>query len=181
MIHKEYNRELSQNLSARLGLWVAGTWIISFLIVVLHFPSFISEFGYLFGLLSIVLVGRNLKHMRALVMPISWTQGLMLCLLAFMGGALITTLFQFVYFAYFDHGHFIGAILKNLEDPEFIKMMKEAGNGEMLDQLTDIIKSMSELGARELTLNLFSTNVTYSIIFSLIATLLGGKPSKIEK
>ena len=178
MIHQEYNSELAHNLAARLGLVVGGCWTVSFLIVVLNFPSFLSDLGYLFGLLSIVIVGRNIRGLATFVMPMRWSQRFIIAFLSFMGGTLLTSLAQYLYLAFLDHGHFMNAMLENVTDPTFVKVMKEAGNGELLKTLTENIKQMSEMTPRIFAINLFTTNTTLALVFSLIASLFKGK--KIE-
>lgn len=173
MKHKEYNPELSYRIATRMGLVIAGLWTVSFLVVVLNFPSFLAELGYLVGLMPLIVMVRNLRGIRTLIMPMTWTQCLSLSILAFFGGTLILTLVQFLYFAYADHGHFMHAMLENLQDPMMVKYMKEAGNGEMLKQMTTMMKEVSEFTPRELTIQFFSTNLTFSVLFSLIASLLG--------
>lgn len=177
MIHSEYNPDICHSAAARLGLVVAGIWAVSFLLVVNTFPSLLCQLGYLLGLFPILVVRKNLGAIKTLVMPMTWLQGLVLCLLSFGGGALITTLVQFVYFAWFDHGQFLSTMLENLKDPEMVKAMKEMGNGDMLAQMTTMIGDMSELTPRQLTMQFFSTNLTFSLLFSLLASLVRGKKS----
>lgn len=174
MVHNEYNPEVAHTFAARLGLVVAGCWLVSFLIVVLNFPSWLSELGYLMGLMPILIIGKNIRLFRTHVMPLTWWQGLTVALLAFMGGTLILTLGQYVYFAYFDHGLFLSAMQENLENPEMEKLMREAGNGPIYSQMTEMVKQMAEMSPRAFTLNLFTTNVTFAIIFSFICSLFRG-------
>lgn len=165
-------------LAARLGLAVAAVWTLSFLIVVRTFPGFFCELGYLVGLFSVVIVSTNLRHARQKLMPIPWWQGLTLCLLSFMGGTLITTLVQYIYFAFVDGGHFINLMAESMQDPALAKAMKEAGNSELLEQMKQIMGNMQEMTPRELTMQLFSTNVTFTLLFSLLSTLFAGRAKK---
>lgn len=173
MKHKEYNRELGFSLAKRLGLVIAALWSLSFLIVVTNFPSFLAELGYIIGLLPIFVMSRNLRGVRTFVMPVSWAQCFALALLAFLGGTLITTLVQFLYFAYMDHGHFMHAMLENLRNPAMIEAMKQAGSAETLKQMTALMEDIAALSPRDLTLQMFTSNLTFSFFFSLLASLFG--------
>ena len=174
MIHKEYNAELAWNLATRLGLVVGGFWIVSFLIVVLNFPSLLCDIGYLVGLMSVFHVGKAIRLVSSNVMPMRWMQRLSLALLSFMGGVLFTTLAQFVYFAYFDKGRFFDGMLEGLTEPSFVQMMKEAGNEAMLGQMSDMIYAMLEMSPRLIAFNFFTTNVIVAFIFALVASLFRG-------
>lgn len=181
MRYNEYNPELSRNIAARLGLVVGGHWIISFLLVVLSFPSLLCDLGYLIGLLSIMQVGRSIRMVGTDIMPMSWGRRLWMALMSFMGGVLLTTLAQFVYFAYFDKGRFFGSMLEAMTDTALIDALKASGNNAMLDQMTqmtDILQSMTEMGPRLVTMNFFTTNIFLAIIFSFIASLFRGKAPK---
>lgn len=177
MTYNEYNNEIANKFAARLGLLVAGFWSVSFLIVVLNFPSYLSELGYMLGLLSIFIVGMNLRQARKMVMPISWLQGFVLCLKAFMGGILITTLVQFIYFAGYDHGHFINSMLEMMKDPAMKDMLKDSGNN-MQDQIIQMLQQMSEMTPRVFTMNLMTNNLIIGFIFALISSMSGGKALK---
>lgn len=179
MIHTEYKPELSRTIASRLGLVVGGYWIISFLIVVLNFPSLLCDLGYLIGLVSVFQVGKSIRMVATNVMPMSWVQRLWLALMSFMGGVLLTTLAQFVYFAYFDKGRFFGNMLESFNDPALTEMMKASGNDLMMgqvEQLTNMIQTMIEMGPRMITMNFFTSNMMLAIVFSFIASLFRGKP-----
>lgn len=178
MTYNTYNNEIANKIAARLGLVVTGFWSLSFLIVVLNFPSLLSDLGYMMGLLSIFIVGKNLRQIRKLVMPVSWLQGWMLCIMAFTGGALITTLVQFVYFAYFDHGHFMDAMQQTFLDPAMKEMMTSTGNQDLLNQMKELMDQMTQITPKELTMNLMTSNFTFAFLFSLVASLAGGKSCK---
>lgn len=176
MIHKEYNRDLALELAARLGLLVAASWSISFLVVVINFPSFISDFGYIIGLMSVLIVGRNIRGISSFIMPMNWSQRMLTAMMSFLGGALITTLVQYIYMAFFDHGMFINNMVEITSDPMFTDAIKQAGNANMLTTLNETLKVMQEMTAREFTMNLFSTNMTCVVILSLLASLFRGRP-----
>lgn len=174
MVHKEFDKDILNKAAARLGLLVAGMWTVSFVIVVTNFPSLFSELGYFIGLLSIWMIGKNLRNLKKYIMPISWAKGLSMCLLSFFGGTLIFTLVQYLYFAYVDHGHFLNIMLDNLKSPEMVETMKLSGNSLLLDQMIDIVTQMQEMTPRVLTLNFFSTNLILALVFSVFASLIGG-------
>lgn len=176
MIHKEYNRDLALELAARLGLLVAASWSISFLVVVINFPSFISDFGYIIGLMSVLIVGRNIRGISSFIMPMNWSQRMLTAMMSFLGGALITTLVQYIYMAFFDHGMFINNMVEITSDPMFTDAIKQAGNADMLTTLNETLKVMQEMTPREFTMNLFSTNMTCVVILSLLASLFRGRP-----
>lgn len=176
MIHKEYNRDLALELAARLGLLVAASWSISFLVVVINFPSFISDFGYIIGLMSVLIVGRNIRGISSFIMPMNWSQRMLTAMMSFLGGALITTLVQYIYMAFFDHGMFINNMVEITSDPMFTDAIKQAGNANMLTTLNETLKVMQEMTPREFTMNLFSTNMTCVVILSLLASLFRGRP-----
>lgn len=180
MRYKEYNSEVAWNLAARMGLVLAGLWTVSFLIVVLNIPSLLCDLGYLLGLMSVFVMGKNVRGIATYVMPMNWTQRLSLSLMSFMGCVLITTLAQFLYLAFLDHGHFMHAMQESLTDPGLVKVMQDGGNGALLQQATETIGQMADMSPRQLTISFFSSNMTLAFVFSLIASMFRGRPEKSE-
>lgn len=167
-------------MAQMMGLRVAAMWSVSFLIVASTFPAVWCDLGYMIGILSFVTVGMNVRGIRRFVMPMSWLQGWVFTLLSFMGGVLITTLVQYVYFAFYDHGHFMAAMREVMLDERMIETLRTTGNEKLLEQMKESADMMQAMTPRQLAISFFTSNTMIALAFSLISSLFGGRPAKEE-
>lgn len=177
MVHNEYNGDLARTIASRLGLVVGVFWIVSFLTVVNGINSLLTDVGVIIGLLSILYVGKTIRLVASNIMPMRWVHRYWLALLAFLGGVLFTTLAQFIYFAYFDHGHFFGTLAEMFQDPVVVQQVKATGNEATLKQAVDALGMIREMSPRIIALNCFTHNVMLALFFALLASLFRGKPA----
>lgn len=154
----------------KLGLAVSMTWIASFLVVVLTFPSGISQLGYLAGLLSIFVVGRELRRRRQTT-SMSFFVCLWVSWLTFLCVVLLTTAAQWLYFACFDKGSFFGSLLTYLNSDEVRQVYQDAQGTAFLEQLQGMMVDMQSLSVKDLVMSFMSVNLILGLLFSLFSLL----------
>ncbi|MBQ0049763.1 MAG: DUF4199 domain-containing protein [Bacteroidales bacterium] len=159
-----------RNYSMKLGLAVSMTWIASFLVVVLTFPSAISQLGYLAGLLSICVVGRELRRCRN-AKPMSFVACLWVSWLTFLCVVLLTTAVQWLYFACFDNGSFFGSLLTYLNSDEVRQVYHDPQGVAFLEQLQGLMVDIQSLSVKDLVMSFMSVNLILGLIFSLFSLL----------
>lgn len=161
----------------KLGLYVSLTWIVSFLTVVLAFPSSLSQMGYLLGLLSIVVVGRSLRRSRS-VSGWPFVTCLWVSWFTFLCVVLLTTGAQWVYFALVDDGHFFGSLLSFLSSDEVRQLYSDENGQHFLEQLQSMMVEMQSLSVKDIIMSFMFVNLMIGLVFSMLSLLfLIGAPT----
>lgn len=154
-----------------LGLKCGLVWIISFLFSVYSFPSSLSQFGVMFGLVSIPLVGVSIRRYRRRMTGMSWLMALWMSWTAFMGSALICTIVQYVYFAFLDNGHLMNGMMAMVQDREVVSAYSRLGMSDLLSQMRMSIEELSTFSAKDLTVSLGGSNLFIALFLSPICSL----------
>ena len=88
---EKYNYDTANRFAMTLGLRVGLVWIVSFILVVLSFPSLFSDLGLMVGLVSLPLVGMNLRRFRRTLQDFTLFRLLWTSWYTFLCGVLLLT------------------------------------------------------------------------------------------
>lgn len=177
---EKFNYNEAKDVAMKLGLVAGGMWLVSFYGFVYSFPSGMAELSYLLGMASVPVIGMKLRRIRSVVEGMSLMNAWWVAWFTFMCAMLLTTAGQYIYFGWLDNGRLVEGILTLLQDEQVVKVYSEAGGAEMLSQLTEGVKSLSEVGIRELVMSFMSSNMMIGLIASILTALMTIGTKKIE-
>lgn len=158
--------QYAQHVAIPLAIW----WIASFAcqMQAATMPA-LGFLTYGLGVFSLCSLAKNVAVFRTLEHPVGWARQLWFALLTCLFCTLITTLAQHLYFRFLDGGAFLSNVMKSMEQQEFIEAWQNMQSGVTLDEMKTQLSSIT-LG--EMTMTLFWINLSLSLIFAPMATLL---------
>lgn len=170
----------ARRYAMQLGLKVAGTWIISFLMFVYLFPSMVSQLAYLVGLSSIALAGIQIRRYRQQEESLTMLRCWWVSWFTYMCCALLTTAAQYIYFAWFDQGRLMGSMANLLASDEIREVYTQMQATDLLENLQRAVEELAALPVKELVMSLMSTNMILGLIFSILTLLclIGSQPGE---
>ena len=168
---EKYNNDNANQFAMTLGLRAGLVWIVSFYLVVLSFPSLISDLGLMVGLMSLPLVGLSLRRLRRtaseagafLLFKLSWY--------TYMCAVLLLTAAQYAYFAFLDKGHLLQRMTNLYTSPEMAEALEQAGASNMLATIQQSLEMMGEMTVKEMMMGFLLMNMFLGMAFSFLSML----------
>lgn len=152
-------------------------WVASFACFVGQFaaPS-LSMVSMLLALLSIVLlIIRLRKYRNANLKELPFFKAFVYSMSVFLYASLVMALGQWIYFQFLDNGYMMQEYMKQLNQPEFLEMMKGI-DGFKQDDLQFLFEQISQLRPIDITFQFLSSNIIIGLILSFpVAMLTMGK------
>ena len=178
---EKYNYDTANRFAMTLGLRVGLVWIVSFILVVLSFPSLFSDLGLMVGLVSLPLVGMNLRRFRRALQEFTPFRLLWTSWYTFLCGVLLLTAAQYAYFAFFDKGQLLQRMTDLYTSPEMTEALRQAGAADMLDMIHESLELMGEMTTKEMMMGFLFMNMFLGLAFSLLAMLFTIGAGKAEQ
>lgn len=165
--------------SAYYGMWIGITWTMSFALTIYGLSHPLAgNLGLLLGMASLPLAVWILRGFRDHVageLPLrrAWHMAWMLML----GAALITTLAQYIYFAYIDHGALVRAYTEILAQPEAHDMLQQMLPGQDVDALAaEALETFSVTSPSQLASQFLFWNALLATVMALPVALAAKSP-----
>ena len=172
MSNNAFDRNQALATASQNGIRLGLMWLASFgcTMYAMDIP-FLGTAGNFIGLFSILACTRMIRSYRTLVYNLNWLQSLWFALTCFLNAALITTLGQYIYFAFLDQGHFINTISTMFQDPLYAETMKQ--NFPELDIKT-LLDALASMSTRTIIVQLLFMNTMATGFCALLSSLFGG-------
>ena len=151
------------------GMRVAFLWSISFLCSMYgsKYPL-LSILGFFFGLYSIFFAGRLIRwYNQQAPSPARFLRSWWMALLTYFFATLATTLVQYIYFRFLDHGMLLSQVELIMNTPEYSQLLQGINEEEFKQSMT-IMSNPSQM-----TYSMFLMNMTLGLILSLPTSLIG--------
>lgn len=166
-----FNSQLAQSLTTVNGLKIAAAWLGSFVCTIYGFERpLLSSFGSFLGLFSMLLLTRMVRSCRAQAGELNWLNSLGFAFTICIYATLVTTLGQYLYFAYLDNGHLLNTLSALLQDPQYAAALKQTMPEMDPQTLMDTISNMK---ARDIIVQLLFTNTLISCICTPVGAFFG--------
>ena len=167
-----FNQKLVQAMASQYGLRLGAVWLCSFACTMyaLDVP-FLGTLGNFLGLFSIVMGARMIRTYRIQEHDLSWPQSLWFALTFFLFAALLTTLGQYIYFAFIDKGHFLHIISSFFDNPLYAESMKQSFPELDVNLLLETFASMS---SKDIIMQFLFMNLMATGACALLSSLFGG-------
>lgn len=178
---QQFNMVEARRESMMLGLRCGLVWIISFLLCVYSFPSSMSQFAIMFGLVSVPLVGISLRRYRRRTEGMSWLMALWMAWCTLLCSALLCTLAQYVYFAFLDDGRMLNAMMAMIEDKEVVSAYTSMGLINMLNDMHSYVEELATLSAKDMTMSLGGSNLFIGLFLTPICSLFAIGARKMQR
>ncbi len=163
------------------GLWVGIIWIASFALAVYGLTHpWASNLGLLVGVASFPVATSLLRGFRNNIagqLPLrrAWHMAWMMML----GAAMITTLGQYVYFAYLDDGALVRAYTDLIAQPQAHDMLQSMLPGQDVDAIvSEALATFSATSPAQLSAQFLMWNALLATITALPVALAAKSPSK---
>lgn len=170
-IMEVFDFKAARQYAMSLGLTVACTWIVSFLMFASLFPSLGAQLAYLLGLASIPLVGIRLRRYRQQEPTMTIGKCWWVSWFTFMCCVLLTTAAQYAYLAWIDGGRLCNNVVNMLHSPEVVNAYEAAKATDILESFQRAAAELQGMSVKDFTMGLMSTNMILGLIFSLISLL----------
>lgn len=172
MTHTSIDRKSIHSAASQNGLRLGLLWLASFgcTMYAMDFPL-LGTVGNFAALFSIVACTRMIRTFRASEYNLNWLQSLWFSMTSFFYAALLTTMGQYIYFAFIDNGHFMGMVTELLNEPANVETMKQNFPGLNTENVLEVIGSMS---TREIIIQLLLMNGMATVPCSVLSAIFGG-------
>lgn len=162
MDKQTYTSALSRTCAQKCGLVVGIIWAASFLCYMYGMKNeWLMAASLPLGIMSLFYVGRIAGGFMTIVEDTTTRRTWTLILMSYFFASLLTTLAQYVYFAYLDHGMFADSVQKAMETPEMQAVIKQYPEGALEEGL----KMLDKPSAMATTM--FAYNIAIGFILSI--------------
>lgn len=161
----------ARRYAMRLGLAVAGTWVVSFLMFATSFPSMWAQLSYLVGLASIPLAGIKIRKYRQQEPSLNILRCAWVAWFTFFCCVLLTTAVQYGYFALIDEGRMCNNIANLLNSPEVEEAYKAMNATQMLENFKIAASELQTMSIKDFVMGLMSTNFLLGFFFAILSLL----------
>lgn len=172
MTNAIFDRSHALTIASQNGIRLGVMWLASFgcTMYAMDVP-FLGTLGNFLGLFSILMGSRMIRTYRTEIYNLSWLQSFWFALTCFLNAALITTLGQYIYFAFLDKGHFLNTISTLFQNPLYAETMKQNFPEISMDTMLETLAAMN---TRAIIVQLLFMNVMATGICALLSSLFGG-------
>ena len=166
----------------KIGFYTGLCWSASFLLVMLSLKQPVFGLtGNLLGLASILVAGWQLRMMQVTdagkIQPWVRLQRWRMSLRAQLLAGVLCMFVQYMYFRYFDNGHFLSALTDMYTNPQYDDLMKQL----MPDSKPqNVLDSFSKITLNELALNFMVINSFFAIILSIPTAIVARVRPKVQ-
>lgn len=112
----------------------------------------------------------NRKAFRAGI-RVSYLQGLFISLSMFLYASIMGALITFSYFEYLDHGAFMEALFKMLNDSNMSDIYSQMGMGGEYGEMVNLLKEADKSTSFEKALLMFNNDITWGIAISFLVAI----------
>lgn len=155
-----------------LGTYMGVFWIMKFCLVPFAVTSIFPMFLFVALTLCVPFMGyyyTRLYRDKVLGGSIGFGQAWMFGCGLYIFASLLTAVAHYVYFAFLDNGYIIDTYTASLNS---FKAEQIPGTESYIEQIRQALEVLGSMSAIDLVLQLFSNNIFYGIILSLITALI---------
>lgn len=169
------------------GFQVGLCWVVSFGLTIAGLRSpILSNLGLLTGICSLPLAVNLLRGFRDHVSPLPLRRAWHLAWMTFLAAALICTIAQYIYFAYFDKGLLVRSYTEMLQQPELHDLMQQMVQrtlpGQDLDTVVnEVLGTFSATPPSQLALQFLFWNVLLATVLAIPTMLMAYKKNDNNK
>lgn len=169
------------------GFLVGLCWVVSFGLTIAGLRSpLLSNLGLLTGFCSLPLAVNLLRGFRDHVSPLPLRRAWHLAWMTFLAAALICTIAQYIYFAYFDKGLLVRSYTEMLQQPELHDLMQQMVQrtlpGRDLDTVVnEVLGTFSATPPSQLALQFLFWNVLLATVLAIPTMLMAYKKNDNNK
>lgn len=110
---------------------------------------------------------------------VSYLQGLLISLSMFLYASMMGALITYGYFEFLDHGAFMEALNKMLEEANMAEVYSQMGMGSQYNELIGLLGETEATSSFDKALLMFNNNITWGIFISfLVAISISWKSKK---
>ncbi len=161
-----------QSAASVYGLCMGGFWLASFGCTMYGIDApLLGILGNFLGIFSVVVMARMIRDYRVRVHDLSWPQSLWFALTVCMYATLVTTLGQYIHFAFLDRGHFLHVMETLFQNPQYTATLQQS-LPEMDTKL--LLEALASMSTRDIILQFLFMNMMAGGACALLGSLMGG-------
>ena len=160
----------SVSFAQRLALQLSAFWTASFLCSMFSYRyAWLGILCPVLALYSLFVLSRGIAFYHIVNEVHSFVKRVFLGIMTCLFCTLVTTLVQYMYFAFVDGGRMMAAMLQLLEIPQYSQLI---ANMNPAMPMEEVIETFSKMTVNDIVRSIFMFNVFISLPFGVIAALM---------